>query len=87
MPTVVLAVPGAHCSVCRRVILNALQGVPGVHGATLDLRSKQATVTVASTVDADTLCGHLRQAGYDATPVPRGHIDSTGPQGAPNAGR
>ena len=86
MLTVDLSVPGAHCGVCRGVILKVLLATPGVHGAEVDLREKRATVLVdPAVVDAQALCDHLRDAGYPATPVGRPATDApTRTQEPPN---
>ena len=82
MLTVDLSVPGAHCGVCRGVILATLRAVPGVHAAELDLREKRATVLIQPVAtDADELCRRLGDAGYPAAPV---EADPIAPQGRPN---
>lgn len=70
MLTVDLSVPGAHCGVCRGVILKVLLATGGVHGAEVDLREKRATVLVnPAAVDARDLCDRLGRAGYPAVPL------------------
>lgn len=82
MLTVDLSVPGAHCGVCRGVIVATLRAVPGVHAAEVDLREKRATVLIQpAATDADELCRRLSDAGYPAVPF---HADPTSPQGHPN---
>ena len=83
MLTADLHVPGAHCGVCRGVILATLRAVPGVRAADLDLRERRATVLFhAATTSVGALCQHLARAGYPATPISEG--DPTMPQGRPN---
>lgn len=83
MLTLDLTVPGAHCGVCRGVILAALRAVPGVHAAELDLRERRATVLVnPAATDAAALCDRLASAGYPATLVV--DDDPSAPQGRPN---
>lgn len=69
MLTVHLFVPGAHCGVCRSVVLATLRGMPGVHAAELDLREQRATVRVQPAVtDVSELCERLGTAGYPSAP-------------------
>ena len=82
MLTVDLYVPGAHCGVCRSVILTALRAIPGVHAAELDLREQRATVLIhPAATDAAELCERLTTAGYPATPLVPGPSDT---QAEPN---
>ena len=83
MLTADLHVPGAHCGVCRGVILATLHAVPGVRAADLDLRERRATVLFhPAATSAAELCAHLTRAGYPATPSPQ--ADPTTPQDRPN---
>ena len=82
MLTVDLHVPGAHCGVCRSVILAALRATPGVHAAELDLREQRATVLIhPAATDPTELCERLTAAGYPATPLVAGSSDT---QAGPN---
>lgn len=44
-------IDGMHCASCERVIATELKKLPGVETASADLKSKQATITLADTAE------------------------------------
>ncbi|MCQ6262774.1 cadmium-translocating P-type ATPase [Alcanivorax sp. MM125-6] len=62
-----LAVTGAHCASCVRTIESALEGVPGVDTASMNLANH--TARVSGSAQPDDLVRAVQNAGYDATPV------------------
>ncbi len=63
---VVLTVLGMTCGGCKKKITSVLQGVEGVHSATVDLESKSATVHMADSVSTDKLIEAVKSAGKEA---------------------
>ena len=64
-PATTLSVRGMTCSHCAASIKRALEEVPGVATATVDLASGLATVT-GEAYDPDALCEAVRSLGYQA---------------------
>lgn len=65
--TVTLNVSGMTCASCVGSVEKALKGVNGVKEAKVDLKKKQATVTLASTTTSATLIKAVSDAGFDAS--------------------
>ena len=65
--TITLAVEGMHCASCVGRVERALQAVPGVHAATVNLAVERATVQGLDSAAA--LVAALAEAGYRAQPV------------------
>ena len=66
MPTETISVPEIHCDHCKMSIEGALNELPGVDLATVDV--PQATVTVnydESSVSRDDVVGTIAEQGYD----------------------
>ena len=66
MPTETISVPEIHCDHCKMSIEGALNELPGVDLATVDV--PQATVTVnydESAVSRDDIVGTIVEQGYD----------------------
>ena len=66
MPTETISVPEIHCDHCKMSIEGALNELPGVDLATVDV--PQATVTVnydESSVSRDDIVGTIVEQGYD----------------------
>ena len=66
MPTETISVPEIHCDHCKMSIEGALNDLPGVDLATVDV--PQATVTVnydESSVSRDDIVGTIVEQGYD----------------------
>jgi len=67
--SIVLPVDGLHCAACVARVEKALQGVPGVHGAAVNLATGEATVTYGPLVDPE-VRGFVRDpARYTPLPV------------------
>ena len=63
----VLLVDGMMCAHCQSHVQKALAAVDGVEEATVDLDSKQATVSLSRDVPDQVLMDAVTEAGY--TPV------------------
>ena len=62
-----LGVGGMTCDDCVVHVTNALEAVPGVQSATVDLAGRTAVVTARSNVAAETLAAAVRATGqYNA---------------------
>ena len=68
-----LAVRGMHCASCVGRVESALQGVPGVERASVDLLSGEARVWGAP--EPERLVAAVREAGYDAAPLAEDELD------------
>jgi Cu+-exporting ATPase len=72
--TLTIPVEGMTCGHCRAAVKAALEGVPGVHEARVDLEGKRAEVSVApGPFDRSTLASAVEAAGYR---VPEGAAPS-----------
>jgi copper chaperone len=60
-----IAIEGMRCEACVRAATAALEGVPGVRRAEVDLASGRARVE-GNTLDAQRLIAALRELGYSA---------------------
>ena len=62
-----LGVGGMTCDDCVTHVTEALEAVPGVEGASVDLASRSAVVTARPDVEAATLAAAVRSTGqYNA---------------------
>ena len=68
-PVIALRVRGMSCSNCARHVATALQNVPGVASATVDLSQERASVRWRpdAVIDLDSVLTAVRSAGYPAT--------------------
>lgn len=64
--TLTLKVSGMDCAACTVSIRQSLEKVPGVHSASVDFDSAEATVVTTSKVDAGALLKAVAAAGYKA---------------------
>jgi Cu+-exporting ATPase len=64
---VTLQVSGMTCASCVRRVEKALQAVPGVQAASVNLATEKASVQALPNVPADALKAALDKAGYPAT--------------------
>ncbi len=66
MPNETISVPEIHCGHCKQSIEGALNPLPGVDLATVDIDS--ATVTVEydqSAISREDIVGAIQEQGYD----------------------
>ncbi len=68
-PMVGFRVPGMTCSGCVRRIRSAVQGVDPQAGLRIDLEHRE--IAIESTAGTAALANALRNAGYEAEPLPR----------------
>ncbi len=64
-----LTVEGMTCASCVGRVERALQAVPGVHSAVVNLATERATISAHAAVGMDALLAAIAKAGYDAKPV------------------
>lgn len=57
------------CANCQRHAQSALEGVPGVFAATVNLESKEAVVEHDETVTAERLIAAVDEEGYAASAI------------------
>ncbi|MCS7066152.1 MAG: cation-translocating P-type ATPase, partial [Fimbriimonadales bacterium] len=69
MPRQRLRIKGMTCAACVRRVEKALQRVPGVQQALVNLATEQAEVELSEPVSPDALIEAVRMAGYDAEPA------------------
>ncbi len=62
-----LTVGGMTCDGCVATVTRALESIPGVKKAKVDLDRGAAEITLGDPVDPSTLVGAVEGAGYDAT--------------------
>lgn len=78
MQTIELQVEGMMCGACVGHVSQALQSVPGVGGAVVDLSSATARVT-GENLDATALVAAVEEEGYKAREIsgaPKAAADS-----------
>lgn len=80
MKTIQLKISGMTCGACVGHVTQALQNVPGVQSAVVDLAAAQAVVTGES-LDSSLLVAAVEEEGYGASEV-SGESDAR-PSGAP----
>lgn len=61
-----LSLPTAHCAACISLVEQAVQAVPGVQSARVNLTMKRVSVDAVSAVTADQLIKVLEGIGYEA---------------------
>ena len=71
MPTqqIELAVEGMTCASCVGRVERALNAVPGVQGATVNLATERASINASGGVALPALLAAVAKAGYEAKPV------------------
>jgi P-type Cu+ transporter len=65
-PAIELAIQGMHCASCVSRVEQALEGVPGVHDASVNLATNRARVRADAMVSVARLESAVRDAGYGA---------------------
>ncbi|MBI3346324.1 MAG: copper-translocating P-type ATPase [Burkholderiales bacterium] len=78
---VTLQVSGMSCASCVRRVEKALQAVPGVQAASVNLATEKASVKALGNVPVAALTAALAKAGYPATAT-----GTTAPAGSPATG-
>lgn len=81
---IVLSVPSAHCAACIAGIEGALQDLPGVRAARVNLTQRRALVDAVEEVRADAMIAALARAGYEAHEL---DAETAGQGGIDRAGR
>lgn len=66
-PLTELTITGMNCAHCSAAVTRALQAVPGVQRATVDLAA--GTARVEGSVDSALLVAAVAEEGYAAAPV------------------
>jgi Cu+-exporting ATPase len=79
--TIVLEIGGMTCASCAGRVERALKQVPGVTGASVNLATEKASVTLVGDVSPESLVAAVHKAGYDASTVRA----ATSPQARPPA--
>jgi P-type Cu+ transporter len=73
-----LRIQGMTCASCQIHVQKALEAVPGVDSASVNLMAHTAQITTASPLDTTTLITAVRNSGYDASlPTPAGESHTT----------
>jgi Cu+-exporting ATPase len=70
----VLNVKGMTCASCQIHVQHALEAVPGVDSASVNLMAHTAQITSASPIDTTALIAAVRSSGYDAS-LPTEHSE------------
>ncbi len=73
----VLSLPGAHCAACMVTVETALQTVPGVRSARVNLTMRRVSVDARADVAADDLIPVLAGVGYEAHELDPGLLSAT----------
>jgi len=73
----VLSLPAAHCAACMATVEGALQAVPGVRSARVNLTQRRVSVDAAGGVRAGDLIGVLAGVGYEAHELDAGLLSAT----------
>ncbi len=76
------AVSGMTCANCARHVTEAIQSVPNVASASVQLESGRATVRWKGAADAKSVAEAVAEAGYEATAIDSGDAKSTKPPSA-----
>jgi Cu+-exporting ATPase len=64
-----LAIEGMTCASCVRRVERALLKVPGIEGASVNLATERAAVTLGGQATIDDLVSAVERAGYHAQPI------------------
>lgn len=65
----IIAIEGMSCNHCKMHVENALNGLPGVTSAVVDLKAKNATVKADESVTDEALKNAVEEAGYEVTGI------------------
>ncbi|WGV15572.1 heavy metal translocating P-type ATPase [Fuscovulum ytuae] len=72
-----ISLPTAHCAACISTVEQAVQAVPGVRSARVNLTLRRLSVEAETTVTADTLIDVLKRVGYEAHELDPGLLSAT----------
>jgi Cu2+-exporting ATPase len=72
-----LSLPAAHCAACIATVEQAVQAMPGVQSARVNLTMKRVSVDADSSVTADALIKVLAGVGYEAHELDAGLLSAT----------
>jgi Cu2+-exporting ATPase len=75
--TLMLSLPGIHCAGCISGVEKALNAVPGVRSARVNLTLRRAAVEAGPEVTAEDLTAVLDRAGYEAHELDAGVLATT----------
>lgn len=64
-----IAIEGMSCNHCKMHVEQALNELPGVSGAVVDLKAKNAVVEADETVTDEALKNAVTDAGYEVTGI------------------
>ena len=65
----VLNIKGMTCASCQTHVQHALEAVPGVQSASVNLMAHTAQINTTAHIDPTTLITAVRNSGYDASPT------------------
>jgi Cu2+-exporting ATPase len=74
---IVLSLPTAHCAACISDVERALNSVPGVRSARVNLTQKRVSVAALPSVSADELVARLAAIGFPAHELDPGLLSTT----------
>ncbi len=72
-----LSLPTAHCAACMVTVEQALQAVPGVRSARVNLSLRRVSVDADTEVTAEPLIAALKGVGYEAHELDPGLLSTT----------
>ena len=82
-----LRIQGMTCASCQIHVQRALEAVPGVHSANVNLMAHTAQIATSSPIDPDALIAAVRSSGYDASlPAAEGEHHDHDSMETPNLG-
>ena len=81
-PSTEFAITGMTCANCARHVTEAIQSVPSVASASVQLESGRATVRWKGAADAKSVAEAVAEAGYKAQPLESGDATSAKPPSA-----
>lgn len=73
----VFSLPTAHCAACISTVEQAVQAVPGVRSARVNLTLRRVSVDAEPEVTADRLIGAMAGVGYEAHELDPGLLSAT----------
>ncbi len=77
LPETELTISGMTCGNCARHVAEAIQGVPEVASASVQLEAARATVRWRASPNVPAVVEAVREAGYEAKPAKEGSLADT----------